>query len=69
MEAGRSGPASIGEQVSIRDAGGYFPPSREPVVRAVHTDLVAAGGHYARLFATWDGGLGRSDGGELLPSS
>jgi ATP-binding cassette, subfamily B, bacterial len=34
-----------------------------------HTDLVAAGGHYARLFATWDGGLGRSDGGELLPSS
>ena len=33
-----------------------------------HADLVADGGAYARLYATWSGAPGRSDGGELLPS-
>jgi ATP-binding cassette subfamily C protein len=34
-----------------------------------HAELVAAGGGYAQLFATWSGGLGGSTGPELLPSS
>ena len=33
-----------------------------------HQALLAGGGAYAALFSTWAGGLGRSDGGELLPS-
>ena len=34
-----------------------------------HHDLLARGGHYADLFATWSGGLGGSAGPELLPSA
>jgi len=33
-----------------------------------HDDLVAQGGRYAALFATWSGGLGGISGPELLPS-
>ena len=33
-----------------------------------HSDLVALGGRYAALFATWTGGQGGRDGPELLPS-